>query len=375
MAAILSADKIDSDNGVIHDVRVMTEGEAKGHDQIIDKTTLSQVLTCASEYKNGVKVKLDHDSGIEAVVGFLTNFHLSSNEGKGVVLADLHLLSSHPNRSQVLELAKSIPETFGLSLSFGNQPEMADGKMAARCHEIYSCDLVTEPAANPSLFSTGPIMRSAVDKKEEGMTPEELSKAMAEHMKPMHEALSKMTEQLCKMGEPKPAEGSDEVVPHTIEKKETKPDGSTKHTVETKAPQETESPEQMEARIRKEVMADLNAKGIKFQNPNIKAVSGFTTDGPKSEDDLSKMTFENVCYHLRVNGLGNRKFTAQEAIKFAIGKYPDAHRVYLEKSQSDALTMQGYVEQAKKGRVSNFESKAEHWKVQGFDYKPELTQI
>jgi len=53
------------------------------------------------------------------------------------------------------ELVCTIPDTFGLSIDFEGDPDIVDGKAFARCSTIYSCDLVTEPAANDGgLFSS-----------------------------------------------------------------------------------------------------------------------------------------------------------------------------------------------------------------------------
>jgi hypothetical protein len=54
-----------------------------------------------------------------------------------------------------MDLAKSIPESFGISISFSGESEKnLDGLDLARCSELYSADLVQNPASNPTgLFS------------------------------------------------------------------------------------------------------------------------------------------------------------------------------------------------------------------------------
>lgn len=142
---------IDAAAGVIRGVSVITEGEAKGHGMAIDRTTLEQVRTCALSYKGGLKVKMTHAGDAGDIVGFLTDFRIDGAK----LLADLHLLESSPHRAYILELAAKIPDTFGLSISFSGPVEKRDDISFARCVEIYSADLVAEPAANPSgLFST-----------------------------------------------------------------------------------------------------------------------------------------------------------------------------------------------------------------------------
>lgn len=141
---------IDTTAGVIYGVSVITEGEAKGHGLKIDSTTLSQVKATAANFAGGLKVKMNHSGGAGDIIGFLKNFRIA---GKKLV-ADLHLLKASPHRQYVLEIAESIPDTFGLSIAFSGVPESVSGTRFARCSEIYSADLVSEPAANPTgLFS------------------------------------------------------------------------------------------------------------------------------------------------------------------------------------------------------------------------------
>src|SRR5205809_5866007 len=103
--------EIDEAKGIIRDVSVVTIGEARGHDVLVDATTLQQVKKSAKQYKGGIKVAIDHGSGFDGIVGYLRNLHVDGDK----LLADLHLLKSHPAFSRVLELAKEIPDTFGLS--------------------------------------------------------------------------------------------------------------------------------------------------------------------------------------------------------------------------------------------------------------------
>ncbi len=142
--------QIDEQAGIIRRVAVITEGPALGHGLMIDATTLRQIKTAAETYTGGLKVKMNHGSGVDAIVGFLTDFAI---EGRKLV-ADLHLLKSAPQRSYVLEIAQTIADAIGLSVAFSGKSEDIGGVPYARCTEIYSCDLVGEPAANPSgLFS------------------------------------------------------------------------------------------------------------------------------------------------------------------------------------------------------------------------------
>ena len=145
-----SAGAIDAGKGVIRGVSVITEGPALGHGVMVDRTTLEQVKAAAERYDGGLKVKLDHDGGAGDIVGFIDNLRI---EGKKL-LGDLHLLENSPHRAYILEIAAKIPDTFGLSVAFSGPSEVGADKRTVlqRCTEIYSCDVVSEPAANPTGF-------------------------------------------------------------------------------------------------------------------------------------------------------------------------------------------------------------------------------
>jgi hypothetical protein len=150
-AAFVIGGSILADQRRIDGVSVITEGPALGHGVWIDSTSLETVKTCAEEYRGGLKVKMNHHSGAEAIVGTLKSFRIEGVQLK----ADLQLLSNHPLTPLVLEMAETMPESFGLSISFSGQIEEGDkGAQLMRCLEIYSCDIVDQPAANPTgLFS------------------------------------------------------------------------------------------------------------------------------------------------------------------------------------------------------------------------------
>jgi len=150
LSAKFSPAGIDAGRGVIRGVSVITAGTAKGHGIQVDLTTLAQVKACAETYANGLKVKMNHAGGAEDIVGFLSAFRIEGDK----LLADLTLLKSSKHREYVLEIAQTIPDTFGLSIAFSGPTESRGEMRFARCSEIYSADLVSEPAANPTgLFS------------------------------------------------------------------------------------------------------------------------------------------------------------------------------------------------------------------------------
>jgi len=147
--------QIDESTGVIHDVAVITEGRALGHGVNIDATTIEQVKAQAETYSGGLKVKMDHGGGAADIVGYLTDFRIAGNK----LIANFHVLQNTPHRAYIFEIADKIPDTFGMSIAFSGPTEMASDKKTVlqRCSEIYSCDLVSEPAANADgLFSMKP---------------------------------------------------------------------------------------------------------------------------------------------------------------------------------------------------------------------------
>lgn len=154
-ASAAASARVDSVSGTIKGVSVITEGNAKGHGLVVDATTLEQVRTAAAAFTGGLKVKMDHGSGAADIVGVLRNF---TTAGKAL-RADLHLLQTSPHRAYLLELASTAPQSFGLSISFSGQSETRGAVKFARCSEIYSADIVDEPAANPTgLFSSKPAL-------------------------------------------------------------------------------------------------------------------------------------------------------------------------------------------------------------------------
>ena len=147
--------QIDESTGVIHDVAVITEGRALGHGVNIDATTIEQVKAQAETYSGGLKVKMDHGGGAADIVGYLNDFRIAGNK----LIANFHVLQNTPHRAYIFEIAEKIPDTFGMSIAFSGPTELANDKKTVlqRCSEIYSCDLVSEPAANADgLFSMKP---------------------------------------------------------------------------------------------------------------------------------------------------------------------------------------------------------------------------
>jgi hypothetical protein len=129
-------------------VSILEVGEAKGHDLFVDKTSLETALKLMSNAKNGVKVKMNHGSGLDAVVGFARNPRIEGDK----LVADLRLLRNSPHYGLIKEMASEAPDQFGVSLAFVNESETIDGKDYIRPQSIASADLVSSPAATNGLF-------------------------------------------------------------------------------------------------------------------------------------------------------------------------------------------------------------------------------
>ena len=141
-------------------ISVITAGPALGHGMVIDAETLSQVVEKGNE-AGQVKVLSDHSSSVSNIIGYLENFGLDG----GRVRADLTLLESHEGFAYFSELLSTLPGQIGFSISFSGVPrEAADGTQLADVQTLFSVDLVTTPAANP----TG-VYSARVDSKQQAM--------------------------------------------------------------------------------------------------------------------------------------------------------------------------------------------------------------
>ena len=129
-------------------VSILEVGEAKGHDLFVDKTSLETALKLMQSAKNGTKAKMNHGSGLEAVVGFLRNPRIDGDK----LVADLRLLRNSPHYGLIKEMASEAPDQFGVSLAFVNESETINGKDYIRPKSIASADLVSSPAATNGLF-------------------------------------------------------------------------------------------------------------------------------------------------------------------------------------------------------------------------------
>jgi hypothetical protein len=195
--SVATGARIDTATGIIRGVSLITEGPALGHGVFIDARTIEQVKAAAEAYSGGLKVKMDHAGGAGDIIGFIDNLRVSGAK----LLGDLHLLETSEHRAYVLEIAQRIPDTFGLSLAFSGVAEEVDKRMMQRCTEIYSCDLVSEPAANPAGLFSKPATSDKTAKVEPQNTKMETPApaATALSAEQFSDALAKFTARLEKL--------------------------------------------------------------------------------------------------------------------------------------------------------------------------------
>jgi hypothetical protein len=136
--------RLEEDSTIIPNVYILSQGEARGHDLFIDKTSIQKAYDLMAKAPNGVKVKMNHGSGLDAVCGFARNPRIEGDK----LMADLHLLKSSPHYELVKEMANEAPDQFGVSLAFLNESETIKGKDYIRPQRIESADLVSSPASN-----------------------------------------------------------------------------------------------------------------------------------------------------------------------------------------------------------------------------------
>ena len=129
-------------------VSILTVGEAKGHDLLIDQTSLEQALAVAQTMKR-IKVTMGHGAQVDGILGYIDSFVIKGDR----LMGDLTLFST-TQAQFVQQLAKELPEGFGLSLTFSGVPAEVGGSRYARVSEIYDISVVSAPAANPAgMFS------------------------------------------------------------------------------------------------------------------------------------------------------------------------------------------------------------------------------
>ena len=299
--AILTGD-IDAAAATIKNVSVITVGEARGHGMQIYEKTLLQVKAAAETYSGGLKVKTDHYSGFNEIVGALKNFTIDGDQ----LRADLFLLKNHDATARIIEMAELMPDTFGLSISFSGEHEEKGETVLARCSEIYSADLVDTPAANPTgLFS------AKVDSEKTVMDEKQIADAIAAALAPVIEDMAALQAKLAKMEE----------TPEDEEKVMEEHDDMEKEMTE-----DEEKPEDMTAKLSAE-LAELKALVSNF---GAKPVAPAVAAEAKA-DAKAPTNFNEALDIIKAEGL-----SGTAATKAVIARFPD---LYLAARNSGIRTL------------------------------------
>ena len=296
--AILTGD-IDAAAATIKNVSVITVGEARGHGMRIDEKTLLQVKAAAETYSGGLKVKTDHYSGFNEIVGALKNFTIDGDQ----LRADLFLLKNHDATARIIEMAELMPDTFGLSISFSGDHEADGDTTFARCSEIYSADLVETPAANPTgLFS------AKVDSMKTVMDEKQIADAIAAALAPVIEEMAALSAKLSDM---QPTEEKD-------------------MAVEVEISEDDSASESKDEEMKKAMVAELAELKALVSNFGAKPVAPAVAAEVKADAKVPT-NFNEALDIIKAEGL-----SGTAATKSVIARYPD---LYLAARNSGIRTL------------------------------------
>jgi hypothetical protein len=264
-------------------VSILEIGEAKGHDLFVDKKSLESALGIMQKAKNGVKVKMNHGTGLDAVVGFARNPRIEGNR----LVADLRLLRNSPHYGLIKEMAAEAPDQFGVSLAFVNESETIDGKDYIRPQSIASADLVSSPAATNGLFEEmvkfmqkfgymaggKPIPVDLPEAVEEGANLTKEKKAMQENKADYTKDIEDIKVRLSKLEE--------SMTPKTEEKKAEAPEIS----VEIEPKEKEDNSEEMAKKPQTEEMSELVKKVLTEFGIKPVPASPVTEEAPAKKEE------------------------------------------------------------------------------------------
>lgn len=150
--------KIDEDAGIIYNVKVLGEESQNGfaYPKAL-RQTLTNIHDMNVNINHNKKNNPSKDVPLEARFGQLKNPKVEDDG----TYADLHYLKSHPMASMIVEAAKRMPKTLGLSI-FAKGSDKGrknkNGKIIIESCSVSSVDLVADPATVRSLFESENIM-------------------------------------------------------------------------------------------------------------------------------------------------------------------------------------------------------------------------
>jgi hypothetical protein len=164
------APSIDKENGILKNVLVVQEGEAKGHNLFLNQEFLENTAKLGNENTKGIKARFGHPNMCSTALGTYIGRYKNFRKQDTNVVADLYLDKSAriaPNGNlydYILELAATNPDMFGSSIAFkpGKSTSLSVKDQVteeiielnyATIESLHAVDLVDEPAATNGLFA------------------------------------------------------------------------------------------------------------------------------------------------------------------------------------------------------------------------------
>jgi DNA-directed RNA polymerase subunit RPC12/RpoP len=181
--------KYDAEADVIHGVRIVSVGEAKGHGFYCDDEFVNDTVSAINSHQLGLKSRFGHPSMSSSALGTFLG-RVKNAERKEFENGEISAVGSlyfdktahkTPNgdlATYVRELAESDPNAFGTSIVFSwEKKEYAKDKSDGRIHKhvgeqgdeldlvklhtLYADDVVDDPAANSAFLDTSNAILSA----------------------------------------------------------------------------------------------------------------------------------------------------------------------------------------------------------------------
>lgn len=280
----VSSGKFNKDTLSLQGVSLVTVGEALGHFAYVeddflpiefDKTSLSQIKKVLKD-KEEIPAKANHTDDIRAVIGKWHSFRVKDDK----LLADVSFLRSREKTANhIVEMAESMPKSFGISLVLTpNKPDVLDGKALYRIKNVHGADFVDIPSANKDgLFKAKNINTN----QEIEMTKEEISNLVKESLKEQFEAIQEDSKNQI-------SELFDNLKPNTQENLEDQEIAEFKAFKQAKADQEQKNKKAEEL---KEIVKSDDFKSVLKEAFNIENLaSAGEKPASKSEDGKTKKT-------------------------------------------------------------------------------------
>tara|TARA_R110001599_G_scaffold99356_2_gene254750 strand:+ start:1944 stop:3095 length:1152 start_codon:yes stop_codon:yes gene_type:complete len=195
--------QVDVNKGSMESVSLIQLGEARGHGIYVDDLSLASAIEVLGD--SNLPAFITHNGALKEdrmlkQVGYFSGFYIDQGKLKAEIFKSLDSFRDDETESfnRLFDLAKEMPDAFGLSLVFeaelvwvfkdGKEISInsSDGKNAVRknpsvrFNEIASADFVDAPAANEDgLFSSKQksqkIMEESEEKSEEEIVPNALA--------------------------------------------------------------------------------------------------------------------------------------------------------------------------------------------------------